>query len=123
MTKITELEQALIQEQQRVNNFSFQQIKSKLFIQKIELQRIIQDLQSELLKSRTVAKELLEKSQEFERRLLETDKHFEDTIRTHLNETTEPTRRELNSLRAELVTKSDQITHLQNIIDDERLKR
>ncbi len=123
MTKITELEQALIQEQQRVNNFSFQQIKSKLFIQKIELQRTIQDLQSELLKSRTVTKELLEKSQEFERRLLETDKHFEDTIRTHLNETTEPTRRELNSLRAELVTKSDQITHLQNIIDDERLKR
>ncbi len=32
MTKITELEQGLIQEQQRVNNFSFQQIKSKLFI-------------------------------------------------------------------------------------------
>lgn len=65
----------------------------------------------------------MEKSQELERRLAETDKHFEDTIRTHLNETTEPTRRELNSLRAELVTKSDQITQLQNALDDEKLKK
>ena len=55
--------------------------------------------------------------------MAETDKHFEDTIRTHLNETTEPTRRELNSLRAELVTKSDQITQLQNTLDEEKLKK
>ncbi len=95
----------------------------ELFVQKTELQRTIQDLQVEILKSRSLAKESLEKSQEFERRFLETDKHFEDTIRTHLNETTEPTRRELSSLRAELVTKSDQITHLQSVIDDEKLKR
>jgi hypothetical protein len=40
-----------------------------------------------------------------------------------LNETTEPTRRELSLLRAELVTKSDQITFLQNAIDEEKLKR
>lgn len=70
-----------------------------------------------------MAKESLEKSQELERRLAETDKHFEDSIRTHFNESTEPTRRELNSLRAELVTKSDQVTQCQNLLDEERLKR
>jgi hypothetical protein len=75
-------------------------------------------LKNELLKSRTIAKESLEKSEEFERRFHETDKHF-----THLNETTEPTRRELNTLRTELVTKSDQNTIFQNTIEDEKLKR
>ena len=65
----------------------------------------------------------MEKSQELERRFLETDKQFEETMRTQLNETTEPTRRELNSLRSELVTKSDQVTHLQNVLDEEKLKR
>jgi len=94
-----------------------------VFLQKNELQRTIQDLQAELLKARLTAKESSEKSQELERRLAETDKHFEETVRTHLNETTEPTRKELNSLRTELVTKSDQITFLQNAIDDEKLKR
>jgi hypothetical protein len=44
-------------------------------------------------------------------------------MRTHLSETTEPTRRELSSLRAELVTKSDQVTFLQNALDEEKLKR
>lgn len=48
---------------------------------------------------------------------------MEETIRIHLNETTEPTRRELSSLRAELVTKSDQVTFLQNAMDEEKLKR
>ncbi|CAF1406211.1 unnamed protein product [Adineta steineri] len=107
ITKIADLEQALSQEQQR----------------KIDLQRTIQDLQGELLKSRTVTKESLEKNQELERRLYETDKHFEETIRNHLHESTEPTRRELTSLRAELVTKSDQVTILQYAIDEEKLKR
>ncbi|CAF4824896.1 unnamed protein product, partial [Rotaria sp. Silwood2] len=88
-----------------------------------ELQRTVQDLEAELLKSRSVAKESLEKSQELEKRFHETDKHFEETIRTHLNETTEPTRRELSSLRAELVTKSDQLTILQHTIEEEKLKR
>ncbi|UJR30108.1 hypothetical protein I4U23_017649 [Adineta vaga] len=107
MTKISDLEQALSHEQHR----------------KMEYQRTIQDLQIELLKSRAIAKESLEKSQELERRLHETDKHFEDTMRNHLTETTEPTRRELMSLRAELVTKSDQVTLLQYAIDEEKLKR
>ncbi|CAF0987761.1 unnamed protein product [Rotaria sordida] len=107
IAKIAELEQALSQEQKR----------------KIELQRTVQDLEVELLKYRAVAKESLEKSQELERRFHETDKHFEETIRTHLNETTEPARRELSLLRAELVTKSDQITILQHTIEEEKLKR
>ncbi|CAF3649586.1 unnamed protein product [Rotaria sp. Silwood1] len=107
IAKIAELEQALSQEQKR----------------KAELQRTVQDLNVELLKSRAVAKESLEKSQELERRFHETDKHFEETMRTHLNETTEPTRRELSSLRAELVTKSDQVTILQHTIEEEKLKR
>ncbi|CAF4196048.1 unnamed protein product [Rotaria sp. Silwood2] len=107
IAKIAELEQALSQEQKR----------------KSELQRTVQDLEAELLKSRSVAKESLEKSQELEKRFHETDKHFEETIRTHLNETTEPTRRELSSLRAELVTKSDQLTILQHTIEEEKLKR
>ncbi|CAF1029279.1 unnamed protein product, partial [Rotaria sordida] len=102
MTKIAELEQALSQGQQH----------------KIELQRTIQELQTELFKSRMIAKESVEKSEEFERRFRETDKHF-----IHLNETTEPTKRELNTLRFELLTKSDQNTVLQNIIEDEKLKR
>lgn len=82
------------------------------------MQRMIEDLQNELLKSRTIVKESLEKSEEFERRFHETDKHF-----LHLNETTEPSRRELSSLRHEMLTKSDQNTALQHIIDDEKLKR
>ena len=89
----------------------------------MECQRTIQDLQMELLKSRAIAKESLEKSQELERRLHETDKNFEETIRNHLTESTEPTRRELMSLRAELVTKSDQVTLLQYALDEEKLKR
>ncbi len=127
MTKINELEQALSQEQQRVRLVP---LKKKLiqnneffFFQKTELQRTVQDLQAELVKSRSIVKESLEKNQELERRFHETDKHFEDTVRIHLNETTEPTRRELSLLRAELVTKSDQITFLQNAIDEEKLKR
>ena len=70
-----------------------------------------------------MAKESLEKSQELERRFHETDKHFEETIRTVLNDTTETTRRELTSLRAELITKSDQLTFLQHFIEEEKLKR
>jgi hypothetical protein len=70
-----------------------------------------------------MAKESVEKGQELERRFHETDKHFQETIRTHLTETAEPTRRELTSLRAELVTKSDQVTFLQHAIDEEKLKR
>jgi uncharacterized protein YeaO (DUF488 family) len=58
-----------------------------------------------------------------ERRFHETDKHFEETMRHHLTESTEPTRRELTSLRTELVTKSDQVTLLQYAIDEEKLKR
>ncbi|CAF3344287.1 unnamed protein product [Rotaria sp. Silwood1] len=100
--KIAELEQAIYEEQQH----------------KAELQRTIQELQTELLKSRMIAKESVEKSEEFERRFRETDKHF-----IHLNETTEPTKREINSLRFELLTKSDQNTMLQNTIEDEKLKR
>jgi len=84
----------------------------------MELQRSIQELKTELLKSRTIAKDSLEKSEEFERHFHETDKHF-----LHLNETTEPTRRELNTLRTELITKSDQNTTLQHAIEDEKLKR
>lgn len=84
----------------------------------MELQRTIHDLQTELNKSRIVAKESLEKSEEFERRFRETDKHF-----LHLNETTEPAKRELNTLRFELITRSDQNTVLQNMIEDEKLKR
>lgn len=72
----------------------------------------------ELLKSRTIAKESVEKSEELERRFHETDKNFH-----HLNETTEPTRRELYQIRAELVTKADQVTVLQHTIEDEKLKR
>ena len=72
----------------------------------------------ELIKSRTIAKESVEKSEELERRFHETDKNFH-----HLNETTEPTRRELHQLRAELVSKSDQLTVLQHTLDDEKLKR
>ncbi|CAF1316645.1 unnamed protein product, partial [Adineta ricciae] len=53
MTKISDLEHAIAQEQ----------------LQKMECQRTIQDLQMELLKSRAIAKESLEKSQELERRL------------------------------------------------------
>ncbi len=127
MTKINELEQALSQEQQRVRLVP---LKKKLiqnneffFFQKTELQRTVQDLQAELVKSRSIVKESLEKNQELEKRFHETDKNFEETIRIHLNETTEPTRRELSLLRAELVTKSDQITFLQNAIDEEKLKR
>ena len=89
----------------------------------MELQRTVQDLQVELMKSRAVTKEALEKNQELERRFHETDKHFEDTMRTHLIESAEPTRRELTSLRAELVTKSDQVTLLQYAVDEEKLKR
>jgi len=44
-------------------------------------------------------------------------------MRHHLTESTEPTRRELTSLRTELVTKSDQVTLLQYSIDEEKLKR
>lgn len=72
----------------------------------------------ELVKSRTIAKESAEKSEELERRFHETDRNFH-----HLNETTEPTRRELYQLRAELVNKSDQLTVLQHTLDDEKLKR
>ena len=60
----------------------------------------------------------MEKSEEFERRFHETDKNF-----LHLNETTEPTRRELHHLRSELVSKSDQMTILQHALEDEKLKR
>lgn len=77
----------------------------------------------ELHQARLSAKESLEKTQELERRVHETDKHFEETIRIHFNESTEPTRRELSSLRAELVMKSDQVTHLQHAIEEEKLKR
>lgn len=69
-------------------------------------------------KSRTIAKESLEKSEEFERRFHETDKHF-----VHLNETTGPTRRELNTLRSETISKSDQNTALQHTIEDDKLRR
>ena len=82
------------------------------------MQRTIQELQMELLKSRSIARESAERSEEYERRCQETDKHF-----LHLNEATEPARRELHQLRAELVTKSDQITMLHHTIEDEKLKR
>ncbi len=75
-------------------------------------------MKNDLFKSRTIAKESIEKSDEYERRFHETDKHF-----IHLNETSEPTRRELNTLRTELVTKSDQNTIFQNTIEDEKLRR
>ena len=65
----------------------------------------------------------MEKTQELERRFHETDKHLEETMRLHWNETTEPTRRELASLRSELMTKSDQVTRLQHALDDDQLKR
>lgn len=65
----------------------------------------------------------MEKSQELERRFHETDKHLEETMRLHWNETTEPTRRELASLRSELMTKSDHVTRLQHALDDDQLKR
>jgi len=87
-------------------------------LQKLELQRTIHDLETELLQSRTITKESLEKSDEFERRLHESDKHF-----LHLNETTEPTRRELHTLRVDLIAKTDQNTTLQHSIEDEKLKR
>lgn len=92
-------------------------------MQKSELQRTIQELQNELLKSRAAAKESLERAQELERRIQETEKHFEESMRTQWNETTEPTRRELASLRSELMSKSDQVTRLQQNIDEEQLKR
>ncbi|CAF3948788.1 unnamed protein product [Rotaria magnacalcarata] len=107
IAKITELEQTVSQEQKR----------------NVELQRTVQYLELEVMKSRAIAKESLEKSQELERRFHETDKNFEETIRTQINETAEPTRRELNLLRAELVTKFDQITSLQHTIEEEKLKR
>lgn len=75
------------------------------------------------MKARAVAKESMEKNQELERRVNENDKNFEETIRSHINEAAEPTRRELNSLRAELINKSDQTTSLQHIIEGEKLKR
>ena len=81
------------------------------------------ELQAELSKSRALAKESQEKSQELERRFQETDKHFEETLRLHWNETTEPTRRELASLRSELMTKADHVTRLQHTVDEEQLKR
>ena len=71
-----------------------------------------------MFKSRTIAKESLEKSEEFERRFHDSDKHF-----SHLNETTEPTRREINNLRTELIAKSDQNTLLYHAIEEEKLKR
>ena len=82
------------------------------------MQRTIQDLQTELLKSRTIAKDSLEKCEDFERRFRETDKNC-----VHLNETTEPTKRELNTIRSELITKSDQNTELHHTLEDEKLKR
>ncbi len=115
MLKITELEQVLAQEQQYVS-FSRTKLPNSFCFQKIELQRTIKDLQNELFKSRSIAKDSLEKSEEFERHLHETDKHF-----TH--EPTEPTRREFNNLRIELIAKSDQNTTLQHAIEDEKLKR
>ena len=66
----------------------------------------------DLLKSRTIAQQSVEKSEEFERRLHE-----------QLNESSEPTRRELLTLRSELVTRADQVTLLQHALEDERLKR
>jgi hypothetical protein len=84
-------------------------------LQKTELQRSIQGLQAELFKSRTIAKESLDKSDEFERRFHDTDQDF-----IHLNEATE---RELTTLRTELITKSDENTTLHHIIEDEKLKR
>lgn len=107
LTKIAELEQNLHQEQQR----------------KSDLQRTVQELQNELLKSRAAAKESFERTQELERRFQETDKQLEETMRIHWNETTEPTRRELTSLRSELISKSDQITRLQHNMDEEQLKK
>lgn len=61
----------------------------------------------DLLKSRTIAQQSVEKSEELER----------------LNESCEPTRRELLTLRSELVARSDQVTLLQHALEDERLKR
>ncbi|CAF4644337.1 unnamed protein product [Rotaria socialis] len=107
IAKIAELEQAVSEEQKR----------------NVELQQTVQALELEVMESRAIAKESLEKSQELERRFHETDKNFEETIRTQINETAEPTRRELNLLRAELVTKSDQITRSQHTIEEEKLKR
>lgn len=80
-------------------------------------------MQSELLKARATAKESLEKSQELERRFHETDKRFEESLRIHLNESTEPTRRELSTIRSELMTKADQLTVAQHALDEEKLKR
>lgn len=118
--KLVEFEQALAQEQQYVNTKPdhFHGKNSFFSIQKAEFQRTIQDLQTELHKSRAIAKESLEKSEEFERRFHESDQHF-----LHLNETTEPTRRELNTLRIDLLAKTDQNSNLQHQIEDERLKR
>lgn len=72
----------------------------------------------ELIKARSLVKESTEKSEEIQRRCQETDKHF-----LHLNELSEPVRRELHSLRNEVVSKSDQITLLQHAIEDEKLKK
>ena len=82
------------------------------------MKRTIQDLETELLKSRVITKESLENSEEFERRFHDTDKHL-----VHFNETIEPTRRELNALRSELTTKSEQNAKLQHTVEDEKLKR
>ena len=73
--------------------------------------------------SRTRAQQSFENLREYERRFQETDKNLEETIRLHLNETTEPTRRELSFVRSELVAKSDHITRLQHHLDEEKLKR
>ena len=65
----------------------------------------------------------MEKSNELERRFHETDKRFEEALRIHLNESAEPTRRELSSVRSELMTKAEQLTATQHAVDEEKLKR
>ncbi|CAF0938246.1 unnamed protein product [Didymodactylos carnosus] len=104
--KIIELEQSLSHEQQRV-----------------EVQRSLQELQADLLKTKASAKEANEKSAELEKRLYELDKHLEENLRTQLSECTEPSRREISSIRGELITKSEQLTIVQHSLDEEKLKR
>jgi hypothetical protein len=87
------------------------------------LQRTVDELQVDLIKSRALARESLERSQELERRINDTDKQFEETMRIHWNEANEPVRRELATVRVELLSKSDHVTQCQKMLDEEQLKR
>lgn len=109
--KLIELEQSLAHEQQYVT-YSEKKLFPKISsIQKMGLQRTIEDLQNELLQSRTIAKESFEQNEDFDQQFL------------YLNGTAEPVKRELNTLRIDLITKTDQNNTLQHNIEDEKLKR